>query len=375
MADNVQSNPAVGGVTWATDDIGGVHYPRNKAVWGPDGTANETDDATGKRLPVKVGEALPAGGNNIGDVDVLTLPALPIGGNTIGAVNQAGAPWSVTISGTPTVDSELPAAVALADNAANPTAPAVGAFGMIWDGTTWDRLPGDSANGADVDVTRLPALPAGTNNIGDVDVLTLPALPTGANTHGRGSEWRAGAGRLAPAAPLVAFSDASQLLGQRRTRPMPTPTMPADGERRPLWTRSRYGRLLAERRIAGVDRFGDPVRLPAAPIAEYPGRRKKIEELRRRAGRREELFHPLDADDADDPAGVQLVAQSPADDDLVSLKQVAQMLGCSYKTLHRKVRRHKGLLPAPDEPYLGPYPARWKWKALREWLSVLFDSA
>ena len=40
-------------------------------------------------------------------------------------------------------------------------------------------IPGDAANGLDVDVTRLPALPAGTNNIGDVDVLTLPALVAG----------------------------------------------------------------------------------------------------------------------------------------------------------------------------------------------------
>lgn len=38
---------------------------------------------------VSLAAALPAGTNNIGDVDVLTLPALPTGGNTIGAVNLA----------------------------------------------------------------------------------------------------------------------------------------------------------------------------------------------------------------------------------------------------------------------------------------------
>jgi hypothetical protein len=58
---------------------------------------------------------LGAGAVNIGDVDVLTLPALPAGSNNIG----------------------------------------------------------------DVDVLTLPALPAGSNNIGDVDVLTLPALVAG----------------------------------------------------------------------------------------------------------------------------------------------------------------------------------------------------
>mgnify|MGYP001608789201 CR=1 FL=1 len=41
------------------------------------------------------------------------------------------------------------------------------------------KMPGDAANGLDVDVTRLPALVAGTANIGDVDVLTLPALVAG----------------------------------------------------------------------------------------------------------------------------------------------------------------------------------------------------
>jgi len=65
--------------------------------------------------------SLPAGTNNIGDVDVLSLPALPAGTNNIG----------------------------------------------------------------DVDVLSLPALPAGTNNIGDVDVLTLPAIPTGTNIIGK----------------------------------------------------------------------------------------------------------------------------------------------------------------------------------------------
>lgn len=63
---------------------------------------------------------LNAGTNNIGDVDVLTLPAIPAGTNNIG----------------------------------------------------------------DVDVLTLPSIPAGTNNIGDVDVLTLPALSAGTNRIG-----------------------------------------------------------------------------------------------------------------------------------------------------------------------------------------------
>jgi hypothetical protein len=71
------------------------------------------------------------------------------------------------------VDSELPTAAALADAAANPTTPTVGAANLVFNGTTWDRVRGDTANGLDVDVTRLPALAAGTNNIGDVDILSI----------------------------------------------------------------------------------------------------------------------------------------------------------------------------------------------------------
>jgi hypothetical protein len=96
------------------------------------------------------------------------------------------------------------AAAALADGTGNPTVGKLGAFAMMWNGTNWDRMPGTTTNGLDVDVTRLPALvagsatigavnlaqytpssgnlpvalgaalPAGTNNIGDVDVLSLP---------------------------------------------------------------------------------------------------------------------------------------------------------------------------------------------------------
>jgi len=51
MADNVAIT-AGAGTTIASDDIGSVQYQRVKATWGPDGTANDTDDAAGKRLPV-----------------------------------------------------------------------------------------------------------------------------------------------------------------------------------------------------------------------------------------------------------------------------------------------------------------------------------
>jgi hypothetical protein len=48
------------------------------------------------------------------------------------------------ISGT--VDTELPAAAALADAAANPTTPMAGAAGLLFNSTTWDRARGMSTN-------------------------------------------------------------------------------------------------------------------------------------------------------------------------------------------------------------------------------------
>lgn len=55
-------------------------------------------------------------------------------------------PYDPTV-GTTTTDTELPSAVTLADNMANPTVPQVGAHGLIWNGTTWDRMKGDSTDG------------------------------------------------------------------------------------------------------------------------------------------------------------------------------------------------------------------------------------
>jgi len=54
---------------------------------------------------------------------------------------------TVNINGTVTVDTELPAAAALADDTANPTVPGVGAFAMVYDGSTWDRLRGSATGG------------------------------------------------------------------------------------------------------------------------------------------------------------------------------------------------------------------------------------
>lgn len=83
-------------------------------------------------------------------VDVLTMP-------------------SITLSGA--IDTELPAPAVLADDTVNPTVPGVGSFPHVFDGSTWDRMPGTSADGILVNL--------GANN--DVSV-SSSALPSGAAT-------------------------------------------------------------------------------------------------------------------------------------------------------------------------------------------------
>lgn len=92
---------------------------------------------------VTISSGLPAGTNNIGDVDVLSMPSLPAGTNAIGklAANIGINIGTVDVLSLPTV----------------PTAN----LNTIAADTTFLR----SYN---------PSLPAGTNNIGKVDVLQLP---------------------------------------------------------------------------------------------------------------------------------------------------------------------------------------------------------
>jgi hypothetical protein len=107
-----------GGSTLSVDDGGGALTV--------DGTVGVTDNGGSLTVDGTVSvNTLPAGDNNIGDVDVLSLPALPAGTNAIGKL------------------------------AAN-----------------------SGVDIGDVDVTSLPALPAGNNNIGDVDIASSVVLTT-----------------------------------------------------------------------------------------------------------------------------------------------------------------------------------------------------
>src|SRR3990172_6250824 len=67
------------------------------------GTANQdiTITSSAITLPVNLQNSIPAGTNNIGDVDVLTLPSIPAGANSIGTVGvNAGSNTIGTVSGS-----------------------------------------------------------------------------------------------------------------------------------------------------------------------------------------------------------------------------------------------------------------------------------
>src|SRR5262245_59312190 len=71
-------------------------------------------------------------------------------------------------SATVTVDSELSAASSLTDAFSNPSAGGVAAFGMVWNGTNWDRLGGTTTGAfvqgnvaADTAVSARPLLNGG----------------------------------------------------------------------------------------------------------------------------------------------------------------------------------------------------------------------
>lgn len=172
MADNVTLDAMSGGDTVGADDIGGVKFQRVKIIEGADGT-NDGDISSANGLPVELlagtaafGKLAANSGVDIGDVDVITLPADPLGANADAAAT-AGSTGSISAKlrlATSQLDS-IKTAVEIIDNV---------------------------VSGAEAQVDVVAALPAGTNaigklaansgvDIGDVDVITLPADPLGAN--------------------------------------------------------------------------------------------------------------------------------------------------------------------------------------------------
>lgn len=177
-------------------NVGTSALPTGAATAANQGTANtalaaiqtavETLDnaIAGAEMQVDVVGALPAGNNNIGDVDVASLPA-----GSMAAVAARTSDYD-TGAGTDTVPMmgiALPAAggAVQGGTATNPvrTDP-TGTTTQPVSGTVTANLAAGTNNIGDVDVLTLPALPAGANNIGDVDVLSV--VPgTGATSLGK----------------------------------------------------------------------------------------------------------------------------------------------------------------------------------------------
>ena len=118
MADNVEANAGTGGAVFATDDAAGVHHPYVKVEFGANDT--QTPVSAANPLPVvqtgthdigtvttvttvaavtAISNALPAGNNNIGDVDVASIAA---GDNNIGNVDVVTLPNVTLAAGTNT---------------------------------------------------------------------------------------------------------------------------------------------------------------------------------------------------------------------------------------------------------------------------------
>ena len=171
MADNTTLNAGSGGDTYGSDDIAGVKYQRIKIIHGDDGT-NDGDTSDANPLPIyapsailasqsgnwtvyAITQPLPVGTNNIGNVGLLDEEDGRFeGANTTPVGTENGLIVRNIPSGTQTVDTELPAASSLGDATSNPSVPAVGSFGMVWNGTSWDRMPGTAAAGATVTVAN-----------------------------------------------------------------------------------------------------------------------------------------------------------------------------------------------------------------------------
>lgn len=106
----------------------------------------------------------------IGGVAESTVPSAVGDGDAVKAFFDLLGQLSVILRGS-TGSALLPNGAALADATANPTLTQIATFLHLFNGTTWDRLRGDTANGLDVDVTRNVLPTGGTPTAGST---TLP---------------------------------------------------------------------------------------------------------------------------------------------------------------------------------------------------------
>lgn len=117
------------------------------------------------------------------NADGLAAPAYALDTGSFGMLWN-GATWDRMPGAAATglvVNTELPAAAALADAAANPTTPTIGAALLFYNGATWDRARGAIATGLLVD-TELPAAAVLANGMANPTVPGVGAFMMGWNT-------------------------------------------------------------------------------------------------------------------------------------------------------------------------------------------------
>jgi hypothetical protein len=183
LSDNSTYDPGAGGDTYRSKDRAGIKTEVVGLDLNPAGAETlmaGTMPVSAASLPLPAGASTAAkqpafGTAGAAATDVVTIQGIasgtvvPVSGTVTASGPLTDAQLRATavpVSGTVTADTEMPAAAALADGAANPTTPTVGAGGLLWNGTTWDRAKGDTTNGAYVNVKAMVALPTGANVIG-----------------------------------------------------------------------------------------------------------------------------------------------------------------------------------------------------------------
>lgn len=144
---------------------------------------------------------------------------LLIGKKATTTATMTGVTYKYSTGVTVTVDSEFPAAAAITDNFANPTTTSVMGMGMVYDGSAWDMLRGDSTNGALVnlgtnnDVTVTGTVTADTELPAAAvlaDATANPTVPTvgSGNLTFNGTTWdRARSGVTSPTATLTGMQN------------------------------------------------------------------------------------------------------------------------------------------------------------------------
>lgn len=83
MADNFTTNAGSGGATFASDDIGGVQYPRVKPSWGADSSATDTSVAAPMPVQASAESSQMTAGGTVVTPKFAVIDAATSGDNTL----------------------------------------------------------------------------------------------------------------------------------------------------------------------------------------------------------------------------------------------------------------------------------------------------